>query len=73
MKIFKATHRITVKDLSEEVLSEDAVMLYDGVGYTKDEWDAGATADWEAVGGEWQFQGRASPFDNSTVEVELLA
>lgn len=50
---FAPTHEITAFDRSFPV------QLLDGVAYTKEEWDADASGDWEVVDGEWLFQGRA--------------
>lgn len=56
---FRATHRITAgTGRSRRTIS---VMLLDGAGYTRAEWDADDAADWEVVHGEWRFQGRVPP------------
>lgn len=55
---FTPTHEITIADRSTATYRIIPVMLVDGCGYTKLEWDADASADWELVDGEWLFQGR---------------
>lgn len=70
MEKFKATHKITVTSATRTDVEE--VMLVDGVGYTRDEWENQVQADWTVYKGEWRFQGRVSPLANSTVSVEAL-
>jgi hypothetical protein len=68
MSTFKPTHQITVSwPHGEETV---AVMLVDGSAYTRVEWDATASADWErSDDGEWTFQGQAVPSGAVSVSV----
>lgn len=55
---FVPTHRISYRDGKGTMVYE--VMLVDGAGYTKIEWDAEATADFEMnEDGEWTLAGHA--------------
>jgi hypothetical protein len=50
--LFEPTHRITPK----RGPAFD-VMLRDGIGYQKHEWEHYVSADYEVVDGKWVFQG----------------
>lgn len=73
MSTFKATHRITFTDARGR-RRQTTVMLVDGVGYTRGEYDSGSPADWERHdNGRWYFQGQATPGGaNGTVRVVAL-
>lgn len=62
---WKATHKITYKPPSGDrwLEAEWFVMLTnDGAAYTRSEWDANITSDWERDrDGKWWFQGSPSP------------
>jgi len=62
MNAWKATHQITFVTASGTASTRSTVMLLDGAGYTRSEWDAGARADWERdADGRWLFHGQATP------------
>ncbi len=71
------THRIVVRDsisgrvlLREEVSCPEALRGDSGPAYTREEWDSTAQADWEYTTGEgWTFQGSASPYGSTIVDV----
>lgn len=78
--MFQATHEITVTDTRHIGLGGIVnqtfyhVMLVGdeggyGPAYTKDEWTAGAPADWELTKYGWRFNGKTSPINHSKVTV----
>lgn len=68
------THVITIEGESAPHFREVTyVKLVDGAGYTQDEWEACANADWECNDeGEWSFQGEAAPYANCSVSVSKI-
>ena len=72
---FKPTHiiKLTYADNVEEPVWIP-VKLVDGAAYTREEWDADASADWERTDdGEWLFQGRVSPRSGLEVTVRSVS
>lgn len=78
--MFQATHEITVTNTQTISLGgviEQTfyhVMLVEeeggyGPAFTKDEWEAGAAADWELTENGWLFNGRTSPINHSKVTI----
>ncbi|HEY8943206.1 MAG TPA: hypothetical protein VIM73_03040 [Polyangiaceae bacterium] len=71
---FNPTHEITVTSLDGSKTESKLVQLVDGAAYTREEWDACDSADWEyAEETGWTFQGRSAPNGNCTVSVRALA
>lgn len=66
---WRATHVITLSDDSGPV-EVILVQLVDGAAYTREEWEASATADWTRDDdGSWRWQDRVAPRSGLTVTV----
>jgi hypothetical protein len=73
MNPWNPTHEITIKRLDTGKRELTRVMLIDGAAYTESEWDAEDKADWTITDdGAWAFQGRPSPYDNTTVSIRAI-
>jgi hypothetical protein len=67
---FRPTHEITLTDTRDGTRSTTDVQLVDGAGYTREEWDTEASADWEwSAETGWTFQGQAAPANHLSVSV----
>jgi hypothetical protein len=71
---WKATHKIIFTPKDNQKKQVTLVMLYDGVAYTKDEFDTGSQADWSYSKEDgWRWQGQSTPGgENGSVKIEKI-